>query len=129
MPAPRRAAPTETFAAIPDLPDLRFASGRVTVGNQEHALLDEIVLLLKEHPHTRLVIEGHTDDLGSREANLAVAEKRAASARAYLIDKDIEPDRVTVVSYGPDRPLCRDKSSECRARNRRIHFVLNPRND
>jgi outer membrane protein OmpA-like peptidoglycan-associated protein len=123
-PAPERATPAETFAAIPELPDLRFVSGRVTVSTADVALLDGVVRWLKDNPGARVLIEGHTDDLGSREANLAVSEKRVESVRGYLIQKEIEPARISVVSYGPDRPLCRDKSSACRAKNRRIHFLV-----
>ena len=69
-------------------------------------------------------LEGHTDDLGSREANLAVSERRVESVRRYLVEREIEPARISAVSYGPDHPLCAEKTKACRAKNRRIHFLV-----
>ena len=72
----------------------------------------------------RVVIEGHSDDLGTPAANLVVAEKRAMSVMKYLVAKGLEPGRISVVSYGSDRPVCMEKNDTCRARNRRASILV-----
>jgi peptidoglycan-associated lipoprotein len=114
----------DAFVSVPELPDLRFASGQTTVGKADIAPLDGVVRWLKDHSFASVLIEGHTDDVGSRDANLAVSEKRVESVRHYLLEKEIEPSRISVVSYGPDRPLCIEKTNACRAKNRRIQFLV-----
>jgi peptidoglycan-associated lipoprotein len=125
-PAARTSTPptADGFVSVPELPDLRFVSGQTTVGKADIALLDGVVRWLKDHPFASVLIEGHTDDVGSRDGNLAVSEKRVESVRHYLIEKEIEPSRISFVSYGPDRPLCIEKTNACRAKNRRIQFLV-----
>ncbi len=78
---------------------------------------------LKANPSVRVEIEGHADERGTNEYNLALGAKRADSVRRYLIDFGIEPGRFSTVSYGEDLPLCREHNESCWARNRRAHFA------
>ena len=71
-----------------------------------------------------VVIEGHCDDRGTLEYNLALGERRAESARAYLIDLGISSSRLTTISYGEERPLDRGSNEEAWAKNRRSQFVI-----
>jgi peptidoglycan-associated lipoprotein len=80
---------------------------------------------LRENPDSTATIEGHCDERGTNEYNLALGDRRAESAKAFLVDLGIEASRLTTISYGEERPLCSDKTEECWAKNRRDHFVVN----
>jgi peptidoglycan-associated lipoprotein len=124
MPAAKAEATPVPFVELPELADVRFRAGLVTVGRADAPALDAVVRWLKENPGTKVRIEGHTDDRGNRAENLAVGEKRAASVMKYLIAKGLEPERISIVSYGADRPVCVEKTDTCRAKNRRAHFMV-----
>ena len=133
VPTARPALPSEIATAAPagdgfvDLPaiaDVRFRAGLVTVGRADAGTLDGVVRWLKENPAAQIQIEGHTDDLGTPVENVAVGQKRAASAMSYLISKGVGAERISIVSYGSDRPVCAEKTDACRARNRRVHFLV-----
>jgi peptidoglycan-associated lipoprotein len=78
---------------------------------------------LKENPGTRTEIEGHCDERGTIEYNLALGARRAKAAKDYLVSLGVSPDRLSTISYGEELPLCRDMSESCYARNRRVHFI------
>jgi peptidoglycan-associated lipoprotein len=80
---------------------------------------------LRENPDATVTIEGHCDDRGTNEYNLALGDRRADSAKAFLVDLGIASSRLTTISYGEERPLCMQQTEECWAKNRRGHFVLN----
>lgn len=74
-----------------------------------------------------VTIEGHCDERGTNEYNLALGDRRASSARDYLVSLGIEAGRMTTLSYGEELPVCTDSSESCWQRNRRAHFVVRPR--
>ena len=123
--APATAAPSATVgktvrpasrtSELVEVPPVRFRPGQVSIGKADAGALDSIVRWLKENPTAVVAIEGHTDDLGTPSENMAVGEKRATSIKQYLIAKGIEPNRVSIVSYGSDHPVCWEKTTECRA--------------
>lgn len=123
MPAASVPAPSHDFAEHPQLTDVRFRAG-VTISKADTPALDAVVRWLKENPGALVRIEGHTDDRGTASANMVVGEKRAVSVMKYLVAKGVEPGRIAVVSYGSDRPVCMEKTSACRAKNRRAHFMV-----
>jgi len=79
---------------------------------------------LKEAPGAHVIVEGNTDDRGTKEYNLALAERRAQNTKQYLIDLGVDPIRVRTVSYGEERPLFLGQDEESYAKNRRADFVL-----
>jgi len=79
---------------------------------------------LANHPGTRVTLEGHTDERGTREYNLALAQRRAASARDFLVSLGIDASRLQIVSYGKERPFCTGQTEDCWQKNRRAHFVV-----
>jgi len=87
-------------------------------------LLDAKRELLQRQPEMRIRIEGHADDTGSDEYNMALGERRAATARRYLVQGGIAEGRMQIVSRGEERPACTDGTEACRSRNRRDEFVL-----
>lgn len=80
---------------------------------------------LRANPDVTVTIEGHCDERGTNEYNLALGDRRADSAKAFLVNLGISASRLTTISYGEERPLCTEKTEECWAKNRRDNFVLN----
>ena len=79
--------------------------------------------ILKDYPDYKLTIEGHCDERGSVEYNLALGDKRADAAKDYLVNIGIPSAQLHVVSYGKERPVCQEHDEACWQRNRRIHIV------
>ena len=89
------------------------------------ATLDAQAALLNAKPSFRVKIEGHADERGTREYNLALGERRAAAARDYLLAKGVDGSRIRIVSYGKERPAVVGSNEEAWAKNRRSVTVLN----
>jgi peptidoglycan-associated lipoprotein len=79
--------------------------------------------ILKDYPSYKLTIEGHCDERGSAEYNMALGDKRAESAKDYLVQVGIPAAQLNVVSYGKQRPVCEEHDEACWQRNRRAHIV------
>jgi len=79
--------------------------------------------ILKDYPTYKLTIEGHCDERGSEEYNRALGDKRAESAKDYLVQVGIPSAQLNVVSYGKDKPVCDEHDEACWQRNRRVHIV------
>ena len=86
--------------------------------------LDENAALLKRYPTWTVTIEGHCDERGTAEYNLALGERRAVAARAYLVSLGIPADRLRTVSYGKEFPFDPGHDEAAFAKNRRAHFVI-----
>ena len=80
---------------------------------------------LKRYPQVVVTIEGHCDERGTREYNLALGERRATSARNYLLALGVAADRVATISYGKERPVCTTSNEQCWAQNRRGVMTVN----
>jgi len=92
-------------------------------GDGQHAL-DENAAILKRYGNWTVTIEGHCDDRGTAEYNLALGERRAGVARAYLVSLGISADRLRTVSYGKEFPFDPGHDEAAFAKNRRAHFVI-----
>ena len=126
-PAPDVPAPeaiTETFIAREELPDVHFASGGIRVERRELTTLDAAAAWLKANPSQLVIVEGHTDVVGPRAANLALAQRRARWVMDYLVTKGVPAERITAVARGESGILCADRSAACQSRNRRVHFLV-----
>lgn len=125
-PAPAPAKPVITLVEdfLNNSEDIHFEYDRAAIQASEIPKLERFVRWLREHPEARIVIEGHCDDRGSEDYNIALGDSRASSVRTYLTDAGISRDRLEIVSYGEERPVCREESESCWSRNRRAHFVL-----
>ncbi len=78
--------------------------------------------ILTDFPTLTIVVEGHCDDRGSAEYNLGLGDRRASSAKDFLVQLGIPADRLQTISYGKERPQCTDENESCWQRNRRVHF-------
>ena len=79
--------------------------------------------ILKDFPNYKLTIEGHCDERGSQEYNMALGDSRARAAKDYLTQVGIPADQLNLISYGKEKPACQDHDEACWQRNRRIHIV------
>ena len=79
--------------------------------------------ILNNYPAQKLTIEGHADERGSAEYNLALADKRAVAAKEFLSNAGIPQTQLNVISYGKDRPVCHDANEDCWQKNRRAHIT------
>ncbi len=79
---------------------------------------------MRAHPNFRFLVEGHCDERGTNEYNLALGDRRATAATGYLASLGIDGGRMRTVSYGEERPVCTDSGESCWQRNRRAHFVI-----
>jgi peptidoglycan-associated lipoprotein len=79
---------------------------------------------LAQRPSIRVTIEGHCDERGSEKYNLALGDRRAISAKDFLVSQGVDASRIDTISYGEERPFCEDKNEECWKLNRRAHFVM-----
>ncbi len=84
--------------------------------------------ILKDYPDYKLTIEGHADERGSAEYNVALGDRRAGAAKEYLVGVGIPSTQLDVISYGKEKPVCQDHDEACWQRNRRIHIVAMARN-
>ena len=136
-PAPPPAAPKtptedEVFAAM-SLDDLNkkgvlgdtfFALDSTELTQESRAAVQKNSDYMKRWKTTKVLVEGHADSRGTNEYNLALAERRAAAVRDYLVSLGITADRVTVVSKGEEAPFCTDEAESCWQQNRRGHFIF-----
>ena len=107
------------------LDPIRFASGSSRLEGPARSLLDQVALTLRAHPEIgHMRVEGHTDDTGTREFNMELSQRRASVVRAYLVERGVDGERLSVESYGPDRPVRSGRDERARAKNRRVEFVL-----
>ncbi|MEJ2745957.1 MAG: peptidoglycan-associated lipoprotein Pal [bacterium] len=104
--------------------DVHFDYNRSEIRHSERPILEGIARYMQGHPQLVIKVEGHCDDRGSNEYNMALGERRALSIRSYLADLGVAPEKIYTISYGEERPLCMEATESCWARNRRGHFLL-----
>jgi len=105
------------------LKDVRFTYDSYELDAEARDVLAANAEWLKENPRARTEIEGHCDERGTVEYNLALGARRAKASKDYLVSLGIAPERLSTISYGEELPVCRDASEDCYQRNRRVHFV------
>ena len=106
------------------LGDVYFAYDRADLSETSRRRLDENAAFLKAHPEFVVAIEGHCDERGTAEYNLALGDRRAGAAAAYVGQLGLATDRLQWVSYGKERPVCDSASEDCWQLNRRASFVI-----
>ena len=114
----------EAAAIEAGLEDVFYAYNRWMVQNEGMQALTGNAQWLKEHPTAVLRISGHCDERGSHDYNLVLGEKRAHSAKNVLVELGVSPKQLSIISYGKDRPFCRENDEACYQQNRRGHMLL-----
>ena len=128
-PAPSSTArpAVQDFAAVPELVDVFFDFDKYDIRPGDAKTLDANANWLKSNSSHLVLIEGHCDERGTNEYNLALGERRAKSTMNYLVSQGVQANRITIISYGEERPQCTEHNEACWAKNRRAHFLAKPR--
>jgi peptidoglycan-associated lipoprotein len=106
------------------LKDITFDFDKYDIRPQDASTLKENATLLMKYPNMKIQIEGHCDERGTIEYNLALGERRANSCKNYLISLGVPRDRISTISYGKERPLDPGHNEEAWAKNRRAHTII-----
>jgi len=106
------------------LSDIHFAYNEYTIQEQDGSVLKSNASWLQKYPQTRVQVEGHCDERGSEEYNIALGAKRAQAAKDYLVTLGIGGNRISTISYGKELPLCTGHDESCWSQNRRDHFAV-----
>jgi peptidoglycan-associated lipoprotein len=131
-PAPRVPTEDETFASTSltdlnnqkPLGDALFDLDSFVIRDDAKPVLQKNVGWMKKWGSTKVMVEGHADERGSAEYNLALGERRATAIRDYLVNLGVGTDRIQIVSKGKEAPVCTDSNESCWQQNRRGHFVI-----
>ena len=130
--APSTAAPSTTppapseFRETDNLKDVFFDFDKYDIRATDAKVLDTNAAWLKTN-NSLVLIEGHCDERGTNEYNLALGERRAKATMNYLVGQGVQANRITIISYGKERPTCTEHSEACWAKNRRAHFLVKAR--
>jgi peptidoglycan-associated lipoprotein len=104
--------------------DVYFEFDQYVISDSAKQVLNKKAKWLKEYANARVQIEGHCDERGSTEYNLALGQRRADSAMQYLVSLGISANRLSTISFGKEKSLDSDHSESAWSKNRRAHFVL-----
>ena len=119
------------YEPVPELRDIYFDFGTSTIKPEEMKVLDANAAWLRAHPQLLVLIEGHSDNRGTtgkkNEFNIDLGERRAQTAMNHLVAQGVQPSRITILSYGEERPQCTEESERCWQQNRRSRFLVKPR--
>jgi peptidoglycan-associated lipoprotein len=106
------------------LQDVYYEFDSINLRSDAEATLKQNAEWMKANLTARVEIEGHCDDIGSDEYNLALGAKRAQIAKDFLVSQGVSQDRLVTISYGKEAPACFEPTEECRVKNRRARFVV-----
>jgi peptidoglycan-associated lipoprotein len=120
----------ELNAKLARLEDALFDYDKATIRDDARSRLGADVGVIRDilanYPSQKLLIEGHADERGSEEYNMALGDRRAKAAQEFLGSMGIPNNQLTIISFGKDRPICTDKEEGCWQRNRRAHLTAAP---
>jgi peptidoglycan-associated lipoprotein len=122
----RPAPPPAEFKLNDDLKTIHFDFDKSDIRKGDADILRVNARWLNDHPRELLLIEGHCDQRGTNEYNLALGERRARATMNFLVAQGVATARVSIISYGEERLLCSDENETCWARNRRAMFLTKP---
>jgi peptidoglycan-associated lipoprotein len=123
-PAPQPPAPPSQYHAEAALKPIHFDFDKADIRPGDAKILDANAAWLTANPKLLVLIEGHCDERGTAEYNLALGERRAKATQTYLVSRGVQAERITTVSYGEERPACTEHTEKCWATNRRAQFLV-----
>ena len=106
------------------LKDVHFEFDKYDIRPQDAEALKGNAALLTKNPKVKVQIEGHCDERGTNDYNLALGERRASSTKKYLISLGVSQDRISTISYGEEKPLDSGRNEEAWSKNRRAHWIV-----
>ncbi|MBI2154261.1 MAG: peptidoglycan-associated lipoprotein Pal [Candidatus Rokubacteria bacterium] len=123
-PIPVAPPPPREFTALDELKDVHFDFDKYDIRPAAAEILDANAAWMKANPGYLILVEGHCDERGTNEYNLALGERRAKATLTYLLSRGLDANRFTLVSYGKERPVCTEQNPACWTQNRRAHFLV-----
>jgi peptidoglycan-associated lipoprotein len=123
-PAP---APPKEFRPHDAIKPIYFDFDQAMIRPGDAKILDANAAWLRDNSNYLLLIEGHCDERGTNEYNLALGDRRAKAAMNYLMAQGVKVDRMSMISYGEERPTCNESNEGCWAKNRRAAFLIKER--
>lgn len=103
--------------------NILFDFDKYTVREDAKPTLKSVADWLIKNKDAKIILEGHCDERGTNEYNLALGEKRAKAARDYIVSAGVTKKRLDTISYGEEKPLCKEQTEDCWQKNRRVQFV------
>jgi peptidoglycan-associated lipoprotein len=104
--------------------DIHFNKGSYKLLPEAQRLLRQKAQWLEKNPDVRVIVEGHSDERGTKEYNFALGDQRAGAVKSFLIGQGIQPSRLIAVSYGNEQPIDSGTTETAKTKNRRVHFVV-----
>lgn len=101
---------------------INFETGKSAIKSDSENIVEELYQMMNENPDLKILVEGHTDNVGNKSSNQSLSEKRAASLKTALVTKGISSSKIETVGFGQDQPLADNSTDEGRAKNRRIEI-------
>lgn len=112
------------FVVMRDLRDIRFDFDRYDIRPEDAEILDANADIMKSNPSWLVLIEGHADQRGTSDYNMALSDRRAKASMNYLVSRGVRANRITMIGYGEERPTCKESTEQCWSQNRRAHFMV-----
>jgi OmpA-OmpF porin, OOP family len=119
-------APAPAAAVVTRLDSIYFDFDKYSLKPEAKEILKKNAEWLLKNQDKKIVVEGHCDERGTAEYNMALGQRRADNAAMYLVDLGVAKDRVTTISYGKERPVCMEANEQCWSKNRRGDFIVKP---
>ncbi len=113
-----------SFRPTSELQDIHFRFDKFDLDSRSKGVLKQNADFLKQHPSVKVEIQGHCDERGTNNYNLALGQRRAVSTKRYLASLGIPESRLHVISYGEEKPFCGETNEGCWGKNRRAHFMV-----
>jgi len=114
----------QSFTASSDLKDIHFKFDQFDLDDNSRAVLQKNAEYLKNNPNLHVEVQGHCDERGTNNYNIALGERRAHSTKKYLVAQGVNSRNVHVISYGEEKPFCFSSGEVCWQENRRAHFMV-----
>jgi peptidoglycan-associated lipoprotein len=122
-PPPPQAGPTDDALFLREVRDAYFDYDKADLRPDARTALSKTADFLKNNPRFKVTVEGHCDERGSTEYNLGLGDRRANAVKQFIVSLGVSADRVSVVSFGKEKPFCMESNEACWQQNRRGHFV------
>lgn len=113
----------EAEAVASQFPNIYFDFDKYNIREDAKPTLKSAADWLIKNNDANMILEGHCDERGTNEYNLALGEKRAKSASDYLVSSGVAKNRLDIISYGEEKPFCKEQSEDCWQKNRRVQFI------
>ena len=107
-----------------NLKDIHFNFDQYVLDSNSQVVLKQNASYLKQNPGVKIEVQGHCDERGTNNYNIALGERRAHSTKRFLVSQGIDSSRIKIISYGEEKPFCFNSNEDCWFQNRRAHFKL-----